>query len=374
MPAAGTSPRPSVPGPDSPAGTEPLAPVSGTGSAELRYDPTAGEWVTLAAHRQDRTYQPATAECPLCPSRPGGPVTEIPYRSFEVAVFDNRFPSYRPDAGGGPPGPGAPHRGGRDPASADESLWQTAPAGGRCEVVVYSDRHDATFADLPATRAELLAHVWARRTEALANEAAVAYVMPFENKGELIGATLPHPHGQIYGYPMVPPRRLAELTASLAYRERTGRCPWCDAAEAEAADGTRVVATVGQWVVLVPFWARLPYQVEVVPRQHAISLMALTNEERDELGRVMSMVSRAYDRLWGFSLPYIMALAQAPVKNSGAWAGAAHLRATFLPLHRDAGRVKYLAGSELAAGAFLNDVRPEEAAAALREAMKRTYG
>ncbi len=323
---------------------------------ERRFDPTRGEWVTFATHRQNRTYKPADY-CPLCPTRPGEEPTEIPYPSFEVATFDNRFPSFSP----------------RPPAPAVEgsALYPVAPASGRCEVVVYSDDHDATFADLELERVRMIVDVWADRSAILGDDPAIAYVMPFENKGETVGTTLSHPHGQIYGYPDIPPLPLRELDAALEHRRRTGSCVHCDVVAAEVADGRRVVAEQGRLVAWVPFWARFPYEVHIAPRPHRPTLPGLDDAERDDLASLLSVVARAYDQLWGFSLPYVMAFHQQPSDGDDAWEPVSHLHAELCPPNRAADRLKYLAGSELAGGAFVTDVAPEAAASALRDAIRR---
>jgi UDPglucose--hexose-1-phosphate uridylyltransferase len=323
---------------------------------ERRYDPTSGEWITFATDRQDRTYKPTDA-CPLCPTRPGGPETEIPLPAFEVVTFDNRFPAFSPD----PPAP----------EDEDGSLYRVAPAAGRCEVVVYSDDHDATFADLAQDRIRMIIDVWADRWQALAAEPAVRYVMPFENKGEVVGTTLLHPHGQIYAFPEIPPRPERELRAARRYWRATGRCVRCDVVEAEIEDGRRIVALTGSWIAWVPFWARFPYEVQVAPRRHAPSLPDLTGPERDDLAEVLGVVTRSYDALWNFAMPYVMAIHQQPT-TSQRWArDVGHLRLEFAPPYRSQDKLKHLAGSELAAGAFVSDAAPEATAGALRAARDR---
>ena len=319
---------------------------------ERRYDPTADEWVTFATHRQDRTYKPPAEGCPLCPTRPGGRLTEVPRPTYEVVVFDNRYPSFSPE----PP----------SPEVAGSSLYPVAPAVGRCEVVVYSDDHDTTFADLPPGRARMLVDVWADRAAVLGGEPGVSYVMPFENKGDVIGVTLAHPHGQIYAYPEVPPRPARELRAALTYRARTGRCVECDVVAAEA-EGPRVVLAAPTVIAFVPFWARFPYEVHVVPRAHRPSLADLDDHERDDLADLMHRLTRGYDRLFGFSLPYVMAVHARPSGADRDWDPVSHLHVEFAPPNRAADKLKYLAGSELAGGAFVTDVAPERAAARLRE-------
>ncbi|MDQ6839545.1 MAG: galactose-1-phosphate uridylyltransferase [Actinomycetota bacterium] len=324
---------------------------------ERRYDPTVDEWVTFATHRQDRTYRPPTGFCPLCPTRPGAAETEIPYPDFEVVSFDNRFPSFS----GHPP----------SPSVEASDLYPVEEAAGRCEVVVYSDDHEATFSDLTDERVRMLVDVWVDRWSALGAQPDVDYVMPFENKGEVVGTTLSHPHGQIYGYPDVPPRPLRELRSAQAHRRRTGRCVECDVVTAEVADGRRLVDVDGGWVAWVPFWARFPYEVHVAPRDHQPSLRALDGPGRASLARLLQTVSRSYDALWGFLLPYVMAFHQRPTNDDEAWDAVSHLHVEFSPPHRRFDRLKYLAGSELAGGAFVTDVAPEAAATHLRQARDR---
>lgn len=323
--------------------------------SERRYDPTADEWVTFATHRQDRTYRPAVASCPLCPTRPGGPQTEIPRPAYDVVVFDNRYPSLSPD----PPPP--------DVTGTD--LLAVAPAYGRCEVVVYSDDHATTVADLPVARVRMLVDVWADRYRENGAAPGISYVMPFENKGEVIGVTLSHPHGQVYAYPEVPPRPARELRAARAYRQRTGRCVECDVVAAER-EGRRLVLAGRHTVAFVPFWARFPYEVHVMPVGHRPSLLDLDDAERDDLAEVLSALTRAYDALFGFSLPYVMALHARPTDTSADWDPISHLHVEFAPPHRSPDKLKYLAGSELAGGAFMTDVAPERAAAQLRAAAR----
>lgn len=323
---------------------------------ERRYDPTCDEWVTFASDRQDRTYKPEDV-CPLCPAMPGGLETEIPLPAFEVVTFDNRFPAFSP----APPAP----------EEAGSGLYRVAPATGRCEVVVYSDDHFATFADLPPPRIRMIIDVWADRWQTLAAEPAVMYVMPFENKGEVVGTTLSHPHGQIYAFPDIPPRAERELRTAGRYRQATGHCVRCDVVEAEISDGRRLVAATDRTIAWVPFWARFPYEVHVAPRRHVPSLPDLTSAERDDLGRMLSLVTRSYDALWNFAMPYVMAIHQQPTTADPSVREISHLRVEFAPPYRSHDKLKHLAGSELAAGAFVSDAAPESTAYALRGARDR---
>ncbi len=176
-------------------------------SGEIRYDALTGEWVAVAAHRQHRTHLPPADECPLCPSTDVRP-SEIPAADYDVAVFENRFPSLGPDFAAAPASPGWGARG---------------IAGGRCEVVAFTPEHTGTFAALSSRRVRTVIDAWAHRTEALSALPGVAQVFCFENRGQDIGVTLHHPHGQIYAYPYVTPRAAVMAAAARAVPRGSGR-------------------------------------------------------------------------------------------------------------------------------------------------------
>jgi len=320
--------------------------------SERRYDAPSGEWRTFATHRQDRLFLPNPAECPLCPTRPGCPPTEIPVPHYDIAVFDNRFPSFTEH----PPPPSVP----------GTALHPVTPTVGASEVVVWSDDHTLTLTDLPLARLARLMDVWAERYAELSAREEVAYVFIFENKGRVVGVTLDHPHGQIYAYPEVPPRSRHALEVARRYMRDHGRCLRCDTGADEAA-GNRVVAENEHVIAYVPFAARFPYEVQIQPRRHATTLLDLADHERWALASVLHDVLVDYDNLFGFSLPYVLAMQQAPT-DDGDWLEVSHLHIEITPLHRTSTKLKFLAGSELAAGAYINDVMPEDAANALRRA------
>jgi UDPglucose--hexose-1-phosphate uridylyltransferase len=310
-----------------------------------------GEWTTFSTDRQDRTFLPVTEDCPLCPTRDPDRPTEVPAGDWQIAVFDNRWPALRAD----PP----------EPAVAGDDLFQVEPAVGAAEVVVFSPDHDASTATLSPEHLRLLVDVWAERYADLGSRPEVVYVFAFENRGEAIGVTLHHPHGQVYGYPDLPPRVLAQLTGARRHWQATGRCVWCDVVSAEEASAQRVVFTSERWTAYVPFAARYPYELHLTSRRHVPDLLALDDAGRHDLACSLSRVARAYDSLFGFPLPYVMSVHQRPT-DGGDWADVTHLHVEFAPLHRTATKLKYLAGSETGAGAFIADVAPEAAAAELR--------
>jgi UDPglucose--hexose-1-phosphate uridylyltransferase len=300
-------------------------------AAELTYDVLHDEEVLVAAHRQNRTYQPAPGECPLCGSR-GGHLSEIPAADYHVVSFENRFPSL-----GG-------------------------PAGGRCEVLCFTSHHDGSFATLPPERLATVGRAWADRTAELGKRPDVEYVFLFENRGAAIGATLPHPHGQIYAFPYVPPTPRRMLAAAGRFREAHGRCLMCDVVAREAA-GPRVVAETDGFLAYVPEAARWPYEVYVAPRSCVPDLPALDTARRDELMGLYADVLRRFDALYEQPTPYMACWYQAPARTTR---DAAHLCARVYTPQRTADKLKFLATSETGAGAYINDVPPDTAAARLR--------
>jgi UDPglucose--hexose-1-phosphate uridylyltransferase len=318
--------------------------------SELRWNALLAEWTITATHRQDRTFLPPRDFCPLCPTPPGAAETEIPRADFEIAVFENRFPSLQPD----PP----------QPAVGGSELSPVMPAIGACEVIVYSAQHDATLGGASLEQIERVITVWAHRTLELGAREETAYVFIFENRGEAIGVTLPHPHGQVYAYPQLPPIAARESAAQRAHRERIGRCLWCDLADEERADGRRTVLETPGWRAGVPFAARWPYEVHLAPDRHVGWLHELDADERSGLASALKGLLAKYDALFGFPLPYIMAIHQRPTDGGDH---DDHLHIEFYPPNRTATKLKYLAGSEAGAGAFVNDTLPEETAARLRE-------
>jgi len=193
-------------------------------------------------------------------------------------------------------------------------------------------------------------------------------VFVFENRGVAVGVTLHHPHGQIYAFPDIPPLPRRELDAAAAHLAAHGTCLYCDVVARERADRTRVVTEANGFVAFVPFAARFPYEIHVAPAGHVPSLLDLDGAGRLALAGVLRAVLRGYDALFGFPLPYVLSMHQAPT-DGGDHRVVSHLHVELTPLHRTPDRLKYLAGSELGAGAFSNDVAPEASAARLRDAV-----
>jgi UDPglucose--hexose-1-phosphate uridylyltransferase len=302
--------------------------------SEIRYDELLDEWVAIASHRQTRTFQPSGGadQCPLCPTVPGRR-TEVPTPDYEVAVFENRFPSF---SGG----------------------------VGRCEVVCFTSDHDGRFGGLPAERVRLVVDTLADRTAALSLLPGVEQVFPFENRGAEIGVTLAHPHGQIYGYPFVTPRTRQQLESARRYRVRTRGDLYADLVDRERTSGERIVVESAHWTAFVPVAARWPVEVHLYPHRGVRDLPELTGDERTDLAGVWLDVLARLELFHGRPLPSIAAWHQAPVRQDR---DLARLHLELFSILRTPEKIKYLAGSESGMGVFINDTTPEDVAARLRD-------
>ncbi|MFG2633463.1 galactose-1-phosphate uridylyltransferase [Streptomyces sp. NPDC048362] len=319
-------------------------------TSEIRRDPLLGDAVAVASHRQGRTYHPPADECPLCPTR-GDRLSEIPDSSYDVVVFENRFPSLAGDSG-------------------------------RCEVVCFTSDHDASFASLTEEQARLVLDAWTDRTAELSHLPSVEQVFCFENRGAEIGVTLGHPHGQIYAYPFTTPRTALMLRSLAAHKESTGGQNLFDAVLERENAAERVVLESEHWVAFVPYAAHWPYEVHLYPRRRVPDLLALDEAARTEFPQVYLELLRRFDRLFdtGASAsagegegvtPYIAAWHQAPFGALADFDGVTRddfaLHLELFTIRRTSGKLKFLAGSESGMSVFINDVPPERAAGRLRE-------
>ena len=261
-----------------------LPPLSRAGS--IRYDVVNDEWVAVAAHRQNRTLPAARPRMPALPLDRHS-LSEIPSRDYDVVVFENRFPSFASTAASALPSAGFTER----------------PAAGRCEVVCFTSDHESSFSSLAPGRVRTVLEAWVDRTLALSDLPAVAQVFCFENRGEEIGVTLSHPHGQIYGYPYVAPRTERAMQAARRYWVRTGRNLYADAVAREVAAGDRIVATTEYWTAFVPFAARWPVEVHLYPNRRMTRLPELDEGERQDFCHVYLGLLRRLEAAHGADLP-----------------------------------------------------------------------
>ncbi|MFI8238831.1 DUF4931 domain-containing protein [Streptomyces sp. NPDC085866] len=327
-------------------------------TSEVRRDVLLGDSVAIASHRQGRTYHPPADECPLCPTR-GERLSEIPDSSYDVVVFENRFPSLAGDSG-------------------------------RCEVVCFTSDHDASFADLTEEQARLVLDAWTDRTSELSHLPSVEQVFCFENRGEEIGVTLGHPHGQIYAYPFTTPRTALMLRSLAAHKEAAGGENLFDAVLEQELAGERVVLEGEHWVAFVPYAAHWPYEVHLYPKRRVPDLLALDEPARTEFPQIYLELLRRFDRIFdGWDAgkegardggkegagepptPYIAAWHQAPFGPLEEFDGVTRddfaLHLELFTIRRTSGKLKFLAGSESGMNVFINDVPPERAAERLRE-------
>jgi UDPglucose--hexose-1-phosphate uridylyltransferase len=316
--------------------------------AELRHDPLNGEWIAVAAHRHTRAFLPPTNQCPLCPATEDN-LSEIP-DIFDVAVFENKNPAF----GALPAGTSA----GEILDDGSYPLGETRPAVGRCEVVVFSPEHDGSLGKMPVSRVLTVLEALADRTDELQRLPGVKQVFPFENRGQEIGVTLHHPHGQIYSYPYITPR-----TQKLLSQVQKNPDLFKQIVQFES-DSDRVLIDSDSFIAYVPFAARWPIEAHLLPKRQVRTHAELTSDEREELSGLYSKLLGAFETVYETPSPYIAAWHQAPVVE-----GAENLRLQLqiTSPRRAADKLKYLAGSESAMGAFIADIPAEVIADQLRQ-------
>lgn len=309
---------------------------------ELRWNPTVREWVATAFHRQGRPQMPEDG-CPFCPG--SGRVPE----DYDVYLYPNDFPAFSIP----PP----------EPAIEGDDFYKTRRCYGRCDVVLYHPDHYTSMPHLSTAHLVKLVQLWRKRFTELKALRGIRYVLIFENKGAVIGVTMPHPHGQIYAFPLIPPRLERELAAARAHHRARQRCLFCDVLKKERRDGRRIIAENAGFTAFIPFYARWPYEVHIFSRRHVGALDAFRPAEERALAEILKWVTLKYDNLFQISFPYMMVLHQTPTQGSFAYF---HFHIEFYPPHRSKDKLKYLASVETGAGTFLNDSLAEEKAAELR--------
>jgi UDPglucose--hexose-1-phosphate uridylyltransferase len=334
---------------------------------EERWHPLREEWVIVAAHRQSRPWSGAEVAppmpapqrfdpaCYLCPGnvRVSGAVNPSYAGTF---VFDNDHPCVGLDA----PRELAPPAG----------MFRNRPATGIARVVCYSPRHDVTLAQLGVDEVDALLRTLQEQMQDLTAQPDVACVLIFENKGEVVGVSNPHPHCQIYATNFRCKHIETELLAGRRHLDETGRNLFQDILAAERQDGRRIITLHGSAMAFVPYFARYAYETYVAPLRSVGTIAALDDRERRDLATVLRDVVIRFDNLWRMPFPYVMALHQSPVKGN---ADGFHFHIEFHPPLRRPNLLKYLAGPEIGGGNFLSDTSPEEKAAELVAAVGPHY-
>ncbi|HKX30684.1 MAG TPA: galactose-1-phosphate uridylyltransferase [Blastocatellia bacterium] len=339
-----------------------------TGVWEERWHPLREEWVIVAAHRQNRPWSgetvkraekpipPYVEDCYLCPRNPRVSGAANPdYRG--VFVFDNDHPCVGMDA--------------PQELKPVPSIYRNRPAQGIARVVCYTPRHDLTLAELETVEIENLLAAWQQQYRDLGGRPEINHVLIFENKGEVVGVSNPHPHCQIYATNFVFKTIESEAQVSRRYLAEHGRAIFQDILAAEQQDGRRIICENETAIAFLPYFARYAYEVFVAPKQTHPSLAALSDAEVHDLAEVLSETLIRFDNLWGMPFPYVMPLHQAPT-DGGDHRGF-HFHLEFHPPLRKPNLLKYLAGPEIGGGNFLSDTSPEEKAAELRAQSTRHY-
>ncbi|MDL2288571.1 galactose-1-phosphate uridylyltransferase [Oscillospiraceae bacterium OttesenSCG-928-F05] len=316
--------------------------------AELRYNPFLGDWVMVASHRQNRPQMPADW-CPFCPG--SGKVPD----DYTVYKYDNDFPALSPN----PP----------EPDAVATEFFATAESYGKCEVILYSPDHTAKLQDLSDSHVKKLVDLWAERYQALEKDPRHKYIFIFENRGEIVGVTMPHPHGQIYAYPYVPKKIATEIDRAEHHYSDHGRCLFCDALGAELEAGARIITQNDSFVVYLPFHSEYPYGINIISKRHLDRIDALTEGERADLADILKTAVGTLDSLFDYAFPYMMCLHQAP--PGGGCAESYHFHIEFYTPMRSRDKVKFNASSETGAWAPCNPRAPEESAEELRTACEK---
>jgi len=281
-----------------------------------------------------------------CPFDPGsGRVPD----NFDVLIYPNDFAAFSLDA---------------PPFSPEAGLYAKTGARGSCDVVIYHPEHNLAPSQLSVEHWGKVVDIWIRRHQELTAQPDIQYVYIFENTGVAIGVTMPHPHGQIYAFPFVPPLIQSELHAASDHLRDHDECIYCRILREELAAGERLVTANADFVAFVPFFARWPGEMQICARRHFGSIPELTGGEAANLAAIIKKVRMKYDNLWGFQLPLMMLLRQSPAKGQHPYF---HFHIDFYPIQRSSTKLKYLAGVESGAGTFLNDTVAEDKAREFRE-------
>jgi UDPglucose--hexose-1-phosphate uridylyltransferase len=315
---------------------------------QLRWHALLQQWVAVSTGRQDRPQMPAN----WCPFDPGS--GQVP-DNYDVYLYPNDFPAFSPAA---------------DPFAPVPGLFAETGPRGACDVVLYSPEHKLPPSQLTLGNWRKVIDLWTERTRQHAANPDIAQVAVFENCGEAVGVTMPHPHGQIYAMPFLSPNVEKELASARQYSvEHGGECLHCRLLSEELKQSERIVWSDGHFVAFVPYAARFPAEIALYPRRHTRTLLDLDDGEKSSLASAMSIVRKKYDNLYGFLLPLMMTVKQAPLREPQE---PHHLHIEFMPLQRSATKLKYLATIETGYGTFLADTAPEQMAENLRRSEPRT--
>lgn len=318
--------------------------------AELRWHPLINDWIMIASNRQARPTMPKDY-CPFCPG--SGKVPD----EFEVLKYDNDFPALSQN----PPVP--------DPVDTD--FFKTRPSYGKCEVILYSPGHTVTLPELSYEHVGKLVNLWCERFSEISSDENIKYVFIFENRGEPVGVTMPHPHGQIYGYSVIPKKIQLEMESAKAYKEEKDKCLFCDMLENEMKEDKRIIFKNEHFTVFLPFFSEYPYGVYIMSNKHKNYITDFNEEERAALAVTLRDTVGMLDSLFDYPFPYMMCMHNAPVNTEEKTDDNFHFHIEFFPPMRSKEKQKFNASSETGVWAHCNPTCPEDTAGELRAAYSK---
>lgn len=322
---------------------------------EIRWDPILGEWVIVAKNRTVRpvlgktfTDEKKTYKCPFCPDAPEGAGNWI------VKAVPNRFPSLVND-------PDILFKN----EEIVENFYKMRPGKGICEVLLYTQDHDKTLGDLSLSNITALISLWKERFLASMKDPELKYTFIFENRGEVIGVTLSHPHGQLYSFPFIPPKIQRECDSSKKFWEQEKECLFCKVIEAEKSAEIRIVEENEDFIAFIPYFAKWPFEIHIFPKIHTPNILGIDSSKYLNFAKIIKSVVKRLDGLFGFIMPYVMGHHNAPY-NSGEYEYY-HYHIEIYPPYRAKDRIKYLAGVELGTDTIINPTNPSDNAKLLRD-------
>ncbi|MEG0229448.1 MAG: galactose-1-phosphate uridylyltransferase, partial [Oscillospiraceae bacterium] len=311
--------------------------------------PLTKDWIMIASNRQGRPQMPKDW-CPFCPG--SGKVPE----NYTVYKYDNDFPALS-----------------QNPSKPDDvanDFFKVKEAYGKCEVILYSPNHTITLPELPKAHITELVDLWCDRFKEISMDEKIKYVFIFENRGEAVGVTMPHPHGQIYGYSVIPKKIELEINSAKEYKENTGNCIFCDMLKNEIDFQKRIIFKNDHFTVFLPFFCEYPYGVYIFSNKHKNNISQFNKEEREALAQTLKQTTGMLDSLFDYKFPYMMCMHNAPV-NSGECENDFHFHIEFYPPMRSADKIKFNASSETGVWAHCNPTCPEETSQELRNAYEK---
>lgn len=318
---------------------------------ELRYNPLHDSWTMVATNRQNRPHMPDDW-CPFCP----GPGKNVP-ENYEVLAYPNDFPalSRKPDL----------------IRKQQNKIFKVAQAYGKCEVLLYSPEHDKKIYQLSDAHILKIVELWTSRFTELRMDKRIKYIFEFENRGKEVGVTMPHPHGQLYAYPWVPPKIREELKNCKKYYQKNGSNFFNDLNEAEKLNKSRVIAENNSFLAYIPYFTDYPFGVFIVNKNLKQNFAEFNLDDQKDLAAMLKAIVRGFDQIYDRPFPYMMCIHQAPVnspryEDSGSYY-CFHIE--FYPPLRAKDKIKWYAGSEMGAGAAANPLDVDECAALLRQKM-----